>query len=81
MRKLGREYIIVPEGLSKVNFNKMISFNGTAAYLWENLQGKEFDIEDIVRLLTSEYDVDEETARQDSIQLIESWKKEGLASE
>lgn len=81
MRKLGREYIIVPEGISRVNFNKMVSFNESAAFLWNNLLGKEFGVEDAVALLTSEYEVDEETARKDSAQLLGLWVKEGLASE
>ena len=35
MRPLGKEYILVAEGLEVENANKMISMNATAAFLWE----------------------------------------------
>lgn len=80
MRKLGTEHIVLAEGANLVNFNKMISFNESAAYLWENLDG-EFSTEDIARLLTAKYEVDEETARGDSESIAQSWLKTGLITE
>lgn len=81
MRKLGREHIVVAEGSSLVNFNKMISFNDTAAYLWEVLSGKEFTVEDIKQLLLEKYEVDEEVAGADAARLARSWAETGLVEE
>ena len=41
LRKICGEYVVVGEGLAQVNFNKMLSLNASAAYLWEQFQGKE----------------------------------------
>ena len=81
MRKLGREHIVVAEGSSLVNFNKMVSFNDTAAYLWEALSGKEFTVEDIKQLLLEKYEVDEEVAGADAARLARSWAETGLVEE
>ena len=35
LRTLGQEYILVAEGIETVNFNRMISMNGTAAFLFD----------------------------------------------
>lgn len=78
LRKLGRENIIVGEGLNQVNFNKMISLNETAAFIWNNVVGTEFTKEDIVELLFEHYDVTRETAAKDVDVLIEKWKEAGL---
>lgn len=80
MRKLGTEHIVLAEGANLVNFNKMISFNESAAYLWENLEG-EFTVEDLANLLTQKYDVDSQTALKDSDSIAQSWLKAGLITE
>ena len=41
MRTLLGEHIVVAEGLKNINFNKMISLNASAAYLWESVADRE----------------------------------------
>ena len=81
MRKLGREHIVVAEGHGLVNFNRMVSFNDTAAYLWEALSGREFAVEDIRQLILDRYGVDERTADADAAKLAQSWAEAGLIEE
>lgn len=81
MRSLGKEFIIVGEGVAQINFNKMISLNPTAAYLWEEVFGKEFTSADLVRLLLDKYEVTEEVAAADVDNLIDAWFKAGLIEE
>lgn len=78
MRRLGSDIIVVGEGLAQVNFNKMISLNASAAYLWESVDGKEFDVDDLVRLLLKKYEVAEDVARRDAERLVQTWKDAGL---
>lgn len=78
LRRLGREYFVVGEGLAQVNFNKMISLNDTAGYLWEALHGKDFTVDDMVNALLEKYEVTEELARTDSAKLAEDWINAGL---
>ena len=81
MRKLGREHILVAEGSGLVNFNRMVSFNDTAAYLWEALTGREFAVEDIRQLILDRYEVDERTAEADAAKLAREWAEAGLVEE
>ena len=78
MRRLCKEYIVLPESSRLVNFNKMISFNSSAAYLWEAVGDKEFSVEDLTRLLLEKYDVDPQTARIDAGKIAESWVNAGI---
>ena len=81
LRQLLGEYVITGEGLEMVNFNKIISLNGSAAYLWEQVKDKDFDSRMMADLLLDKYDVSEETALADSQKLIDSWKDAGLLEE
>ena len=81
LRKLGKEHIVVGEGLGQVNFNKMISLNESAAYLWESVEGKDFTVDDLVALLLERYDVDPEVARHDAQVLANAWLEAGVVSE
>ena len=81
LRKLGKEHIVVGEGLGQVNFNKMISLNASAAYLWESVEGKDFSVDDLVALLLDRYEVEEEVARRDAQALATAWMEAGVVSE
>jgi hypothetical protein len=78
LRPLGDEYILIGESVEQINFNKMITMNESAAYLWKNIQGTDFDADLLTKLLLEEYDIDEATARQDATQLIAKWQEAGI---
>lgn len=78
LRSIGDTYMVVGEGLAQINFNKIVSLNSTAAYLWRALQDKEFNAEDVRDLLLAQYDVEEKTATADAEALVEKWDKAGL---
>jgi len=78
LRSICGEYIVVGEGLAQVNFNKMLSLNESAAYLWKEVEGKEFTPEDLVNLLLDKYDVSQEQAAADVEKLTATWVKEGV---
>lgn len=78
LRTLCGEHIVIGEGLAQVNFNKMLSLNDSAAYLWEEIKGREFSIEDLVALLTERYDVTAERARQDVTAMVDLWQQNGI---
>lgn len=78
MRPLGQEYILVAEGLEVENANQMISMNATAAFLWEAVEGKDFDAETLAQLLVDEYGIDIETAKKDVTSLLQTWEKAGI---
>ena len=81
LREIGVNQVLVPESIEVINFNKLVSINSSAKYLWENLQGRDFSAEDMVNLLTAKYNVSEDTALADAERLIEDWKRIGLLEE
>ena len=78
LRVVCGENIIVAEGEENIDFSNIIGMNESSAYLWQNIQGKEFTHEDLVGLLTQEYEVDEATALKDVKALTELWLQAGI---
>ena len=81
LRPLCREFILTSENVKQVNFNKMISMNSSAAFLWKAVAGKEFSVEDLADLLVGEYEVDKETALRDSEAIAQKWIEAGIVSQ
>jgi hypothetical protein len=78
LRELGGDYILIGESAELVSFNNIITFNEAAAYLWQNVQGKDFDVETLTQLLLDEYEVTEDIAREDAQATIDDWKEIGI---
>ena len=81
LRPLGREYIVTGDGLSPIDFSKVVSMNATSAYLWDKLKGQDFSAKEMADLLTERYDVDAQTALTDAGSLIAAWQNAGLIEE
>jgi len=78
LRSLGNEYILVADGLEVVDFNRMVSMNDSAALLWKEIDGKEFDADTLVDILVDNYDISRETVQRDVAVLLQSWQKAGI---
>ena len=78
LRQICGENIIMAYGVENIDFNKVISLNESAAYLWNKIEGKDFDADMLANLLRQEYEVDEQTAAHDAKTLLEEWVKVGL---
>ena len=79
LREMCGENIVAGEGLEHINFNKFISLNSTAAFLWKELVGKEFDPNSMAELLVKEYGIGMELALKDSKNLCDAWVNAGVA--
>lgn len=78
LRTICGENVIVATGFKNIDFSKIISLNESAALLWRGLLGRDFEVEDMVKLLTDEYEVDAETARRDAEAVASQWQEIGL---
>lgn len=78
LRELAGEKIISGEGLEQIDFNKIVTLNSSAAYIWERISDREFDLETMVDLLLDRYDIERSVALQDSRRLLDDWKSIGL---
>ena len=75
LRTVCGENILVAEGEENIDFSNIISMNDRSAYLWNSIQGKDFEVKDLVDLLIEMYEVDEETATRDARLLVDQWKQ------
>ncbi|MBV2225699.1 MULTISPECIES: PqqD family protein [Sphingobacterium] len=78
LRKLGNDYIIIDPGQEMIDMSKVFTLNETAAFLWEELQGKEFTEETVSDILLENYEVNEDVAVKDAKKLIQTFIKGGL---
>lgn len=81
MRKLGQEAMIVAESVDLIDFDRIVSLNTSAAYVWENLPDTDFTTHAITDLLMHRYDVDKSVACKDAEDLISVWLKAGIIKE
>ena len=79
LRQMCGENIVAGEGLQHINFNKLLSLNESAAYLWQELTGKEFTLEEMAELLIARYGIDKQLAMTDSEKLMKVWAEVGVA--
>lgn len=78
LRDVMGQATVIGEGVGQVNFNKLITLNVTAAWLWEQVESKDFDVQTLSDLLVSKYAIDAELARQDAEALVSKWVEIGL---
>lgn len=71
VREMAGEHIIVMPGRYGVDMTRVVALNATSLYLWEALAEREFDLDEVARLLTENYEIDAETARRDAEKWIE----------
>jgi hypothetical protein len=80
LRRVGSEYIVSGEGLGQVNLNRMFALNDAAAYLWQEIEGREFDDELLARLLVEHYGIDADRAAADAKSISSEWQKAGMTA-
>ena len=81
LRALGKQYIIMAEGARQVDFNRMVSMNKTAAFLFQEVQNREFSVDTLTELLMSECEIGKEQAARDAAVAIDEWKQAGIIAE
>ena len=73
-RKTGDEYILVPVANNIADMNSVYTLNETGAFIWEQIDGKR-SIEDLITLLTDEYETDKKSASKDVFEFIEKMRE------
>lgn len=81
LREMCGEHIVIGTGVENIDFSKVISLNESAAWLWHEVEGKEFTPQMLAVLLTQQYNVDEATALADATVLANQWVRAGVVSE
>ena len=81
LRTVQDKTVVIGEGLAQVDFNKLLTLNATAAYLWEKAEGREFTVRELADLLLERYEVAEEMALEDAASWADTLKKQGIIEE
>lgn len=63
-RNIAGEEIVVPVGKTAKDFNGMITLNESGSFFWECFCN-DITVDDAVKMVTDEYEIDESTARRD----------------
>lgn len=77
LRPLGNDYILIAEGIEAEDFRNMVTMNESAALLWKEVEGKEFDANTLAQILLDNYDISQEVAEHDAAALLNKWKEAG----
>lgn len=79
LRDVMGQATVIGEGVGQVNFNKLVTLNESAAFLWKSVEGKEFTEDTLATLLKDKYGIDEELAARDAAAVASKWIEIGLA--
>lgn len=78
VRSVAGENIVIMQDADGSDMTRVVALNESALMLHDRLAGREFELDDVVRLLTDEYEVDEATARKDAESWVAEMKKNSL---
>ncbi|MDR6733867.1 PqqD family protein [Sphingobacterium sp. 2149] len=81
LRTIGSDHLIVDPSQDMVDLSTVYTLNSSAAWLWEELKGKDFDTDTIVDLLLENYEVSKDQAASDAAVLLQDFQKQGLLEE
>lgn len=77
LREIAGDYVIIPTGKTVLSFNGLITVNEIGAFLWNHLQN-DVTVEELVKYVLDEYEVDEETAREDILEFLDTLADGGI---
>ena len=77
LREIAGDYIIIPIGSTALEFHGLITVNEVGVTLWKMLQ-EEVTMEDLVQGVLAEYDVEEEIAREDIREFLDTLISGGI---
>lgn len=78
LREIAGEHVLIPTGETTQEFNGLITISDTARFIWEHLEQVD-SLDEMVKLLLEEYEIDEKTATQDVVDFISQLLKRGFA--
>lgn len=81
LRNIMGQDALLGEGINQVNFNKLITMNESAAYLWQSVGEKDFGISDLTDLLIEKYGIDRKRAEMDAEKVAAQWLEVGVVKE
>jgi len=75
LKEVAGNKIIVPVGSASIDFNSVIHLNDVGAFIFESLQKQNLSLDEIVKLICNEYEVDKNVAYADAKEFCEKLQK------
>ena len=75
LRSIAGENIVVNQGKTSTDMTRIISLNASAKLLYEQLSGKDFDLEDAAKVLVETYGIGQEQAMKDAEKWADALRK------
>ena len=79
VREMAGEHVIIKQGRFGADMTRVIALNATSLLLWQELQGRDFEVEDVAKVLTDNYEVEAATDTADAAAWMEKLVEAGLA--
>ncbi len=79
VREMAGEHVIIMQGKHGSDLTKIISLNESALYLWNELQGKEFNSEVVADMIVERYGIEKSVAAADAERWIEKLRECNIA--
>lgn len=76
-REIAGSFIVVPVGKKSLEFNGMITLNESGSFMWDCLN-VDTTVNEIVKRVTEEYEVEPERARADVDKFVKMLKENDL---
>ena len=77
LRNLAGEYLLMPKGERIKSYDSVVLMNELSAFVWGKMQNPVTQ-SDLLEAVLNEYDVDENTAREDLAGLLAELKEAGV---
>ena len=81
VRDMAGEHVVIMQGRLGSDLTRIISLNESALYLWQKIEGKEFDTNTIAELLAEQYGIDDQIATTDAQRWVDKLIDCGLIEE
>lgn len=78
VRSMAGENVVIMQGEAGSDMTRIISLNDSSLLLWNELQGKEFEVSDVANILVATYEIDTEVAERDAKAWVEKLQECGL---
>ena len=71
VREMAGEHVIIKQGRFGADMTRVIALNATSLLLWQELQGRDYEAEDVAKVLTDIYEVEGASATADAAAWME----------
>lgn len=78
LQSIAGEHFVFVKNEKQTDMTRVISFSDSAAWLWTQLVGEDFSIEDGTELLTEHYNVEKSIAESEVRKWVEQLEQIGL---